>query len=93
MSEFTVVLPEIIKGLKSTYGDDFFNQMTSQLNKFINADKATISSIASTLKWTTVLIGLFATLTTGLLLFVKIKKRWLRYLRQPQGRAQLFRRL
>ncbi len=45
MSEFESFLPGIIKGLRSTYGDDFFNQMTFQLNKAIGADYTFIASV------------------------------------------------
>jgi len=45
MSEFAAVLPEILKGLESTYGDEFFNKMTFQLDKVIDADYTFIASI------------------------------------------------
>ena len=45
MSEFEFVLPEIMKGLKSTFGDEFFDQITLQLNKIISADYTFIASV------------------------------------------------
>ena len=45
MSEFESALPKILKGLKSTSGDDFFNQMTFQLNEIIGADYTFIASV------------------------------------------------
>ena len=45
MSEFESVLPEILKGLKSTHGDDFFNQIVLQLDKVIDADYTFIASV------------------------------------------------
>ena len=45
MSEFERVLPEIIKGLKSTYGNEYFQEITFQLSKIIGADYIFIARV------------------------------------------------
>jgi len=45
MASLEGVLPEIIKSLKSTYGDDFFNEITLQLNKIIGTDYTFIAQV------------------------------------------------
>ena len=45
MSELEYVIPEIIKGLKSTSGDAFFHKITLQLNKIIAADYTFIARV------------------------------------------------
>ena len=45
MSEFEQVLPQIIKSLKSTYGNDFFIEISRQLNNIIGADYTFIAQV------------------------------------------------
>jgi PAS domain S-box-containing protein len=45
MSKLENKLPEIIKSLKSTYGNEFFNEITKQLNKVIDVDYTFIAQI------------------------------------------------
>jgi PAS domain S-box-containing protein len=45
MHEFEFEIPEIIKGLNSTYGDEFFNEITLQLNKIIGTDYSFVASV------------------------------------------------
>jgi len=45
MSKFESVIPDIIKALKSTHGDEFFTEITLQLNKFIGADYTFIARV------------------------------------------------
>jgi PAS domain S-box-containing protein len=45
MSKLENELPEIIKSLKSTYGNEFFNEIAKQLNKVIDVDYTFIAQI------------------------------------------------
>jgi PAS domain S-box-containing protein len=45
MSKLEQALPNIIKSLRSTYGNDFFNEMTLQLNKATGADYTFIAQV------------------------------------------------
>jgi len=45
MSEFEQVLLHIIKSLKSTYGNEFFNELSLQLSKAIGADYTFIAQV------------------------------------------------
>jgi len=45
MSNFEHLLPEIITSLKSTYGHEFFNNLTLQLSKHIGADYTFIARL------------------------------------------------
>jgi PAS domain S-box-containing protein len=45
MSQLEQALPTIIKSLKSTYGHDFFNEITLQLNKITGADYTFIAKV------------------------------------------------
>ena len=45
MSTLEQQLPDIIKSLSSTYGSAFFNELTLQLNKFIDADYTFIAKL------------------------------------------------
>lgn len=45
MSKLENKLPEIIKGLRSTYGNEFFNEIAIQLNKAIDVDFTFIAKI------------------------------------------------
>lgn len=45
MSKLELALPEIIKSLKSTYGRDFFNEITLQLNKITGADYTFVAQV------------------------------------------------
>lgn len=45
MPQLEQVLPGIIKSLKSTYGNDFFNTITLQLSKIIGADYTFIAQV------------------------------------------------
>ena len=45
MSKLEQALPEIIKSLKSTYGSDFFNEITLQLNQITGADYTFIAKV------------------------------------------------
>jgi len=47
MSTLEQQLPDIIKSLSSTYGSAFFNELTLQLNKFIDADYTFIARLDS----------------------------------------------
>ena len=47
MSTLEQQLPDIIKSLSSTYGSAFFNELTLQLNKFIDADYTFIARFDS----------------------------------------------
>jgi len=45
MNAFERYLPQIIKSLKATYGTDFFNSLTLQLNQVIGADYTFIAKL------------------------------------------------
>ena len=45
MSKLEQALPKIIKSLKSTYGRDFFNEITLQLNQITEADYTFIAQV------------------------------------------------
>ncbi|MCJ8337917.1 MAG: ATP-binding protein, partial [Pseudomonadales bacterium] len=45
MNSFEQYLPQIIKSLKATYGADFFNSLTLQLNQVIGADYTFIAKL------------------------------------------------
>jgi hypothetical protein len=50
MSEFEQVLPEVIKGLKLTHGDEFSYEITLQLNRIIESRKLNQKSQVSAVK-------------------------------------------